>query len=164
MGQSLQFVLHPTVGGAFPSVCLVPLLPFQPFQGSPLQDEVPASAPPAGCAAQTWGALSYSEVRGKRRHSLEEAKESIGLQEHAQEGPTQEHNDYPPQEEAGPLELVPLEEEGKRLPQADDEQEASQEQQLRGREGEKHESKHTTPPREAGARPGAPRQAWGRPC
>ena len=60
-------------------------------------------------------------------HSLEEAKESIGFQEHAQKGPAQEHNDHTPQEEAGPFELVPLEEEGKGLPQADDEQEASQE-------------------------------------
>ena len=68
-------------------------------------------------------------------HSLEEVKEAIGFQEHAQEGPAQEHNDHAPQEEAGPLELVPLEEEGKRLPQADDEGEAGQEQQLWEREG-----------------------------
>ena len=61
-----------------------------------------------------------------------EAKEAIGFQAHAQERPAQQDDDHAPQEEAGALEFVPLEEEGERPPQADDEREASQEQQLRG--------------------------------
>lgn len=67
-------------------------------------------------------------------HLLKEAEESVGFQDHAQERPVQERNDHAPQEEAGALELVPLEEEGKRPPQANDEGEAGQEQQLQSRE------------------------------
>lgn len=64
--------------------------------------------------------------------SPEEAEEAIGFQDHAQERPAQQDDGHAPQEEAGALEFVPLEEEGERPPQADDEGEASQEQQLWG--------------------------------
>lgn len=90
--------------------------------------------------------------RGGNWHSLEEVKESVGFQAHAQKGPAQEHNDHTSQEEAGPLELVPLEEEGEHLPQANDEGQAHQEQELRGRE----RSMSANTPAPQGQGPGAP--------
>lgn len=70
------------------------------------------------------------ESKDHREKALEEVNKSIDFQEHAQQGPAQQHNGYTPQEEDGPLELVSLEEEGKCPPQANDEGEASQEQQI----------------------------------
>lgn len=127
----------------------MPLPVFNPsMRPSPVYSP-PTSAHPAGWAAKPGGVTSALQkprwaCPGERGlHLPEEAKEPVGFQAHAQEGPAQEHNDHTPQEEAGPFELVLLEEEGKRLSEADDEGEASQEQQLRERE--EHEIKHTSP-------------------
>ena len=117
----------------------------------------------SSAAQRPWSA--DREARGL--FSPEEAEEAVGFQDHAQERPAQQDDGHAPQEEAGALEFVPLEEEGERPPQADDEGEASQEQQLWGRERWAGESEHagsappTPGPRPAGggAGPAPPSQA-----
>lgn len=121
------------------SVHQVPTPVSSPSESPPLSGSSPASVCTASHAAHTRWSLSSANQRPWGAHheaqdlfSPEEAKEAIGFQEHAQERPAQQDDDHAPQEEAGALEFVPLEEEGERPPQADDEGEASQEQQLRG--------------------------------
>lgn len=62
----------------------------------------------------------------------EEVDEAISFQQHAQERPPHEDNDDPSKEEAGALHLWPLEEEGEGPPEADDEDQAGEEEDLGG--------------------------------
>jgi len=66
------------------------------------------------------------------RDRPEEGEEAISLQQHAQEGPPHEDDDDPPEEEAGALQLWPLEEEVEGPSEANDEDQAGEEEYLRG--------------------------------
>lgn len=62
----------------------------------------------------------------------EEGDEAVSLQQHAQERPPHEDNEDPPHEEAGALQLWPLEKESEGPPEADDEDQAGEEEDLGG--------------------------------
>lgn len=62
----------------------------------------------------------------------EEGDEAVSLQQHAQERPPHEDDEDPPHEEAGALQLWPLEKESEGPPEADDEDQAGEEEDLGG--------------------------------
>ena len=70
------------------------------------------------------------EVDGDGEESAEEDDEAVALDDHAGDGPAEQHDDDAAEEGRRPLHLVPLEEEAERPLQADDEGQAGQEQNL----------------------------------
>lgn len=88
---------------------------------------------PGRCWWRGFGAAP-TPCRGSRvpQDRPEEADEAVSLQQHAQDRPAHEDDEDPPQEEAGALQLLPLEEEGEGPPEADDEDQAGEEEDLGG--------------------------------
>ena len=70
------------------------------------------------------------EVDGDGEEPAEEDDEAVALDDHAGDGPAEQHNDDAAEEGRRALHLVPLEEEAERPLQADDEGQAGQEQDL----------------------------------
>lgn len=66
----------------------------------------------------------------------EERDEAVSLQQHAQERPPHEDNEDPPKEETAALHLLPLEEEGEGPPEANDEDQTGEKEDLGGGSGE----------------------------
>lgn len=92
-----------------------------------------AASSPGRCWWRGFGAAP-TPCRGSRvpQDRPEEADEAVSLQQHAQDRPAHEDDEDPPQEEAGALQLLPLEEEGEGPPEADDEDQAGEEEDLGG--------------------------------
>ena len=70
------------------------------------------------------------EVDSDGEESAEEDDEAVALDDHAGDGPTEEHDDDPAEKGRRPLHLVPLEEEAGRPLEADDEGQPGQEKDL----------------------------------
>ena len=75
------------------------------------------------------------EVDGDGEEAAEEDDEAVALDDHAGDGPAQEHDDDAAEEGRRPLHLVPLEEESERPLEADDEGQPRQEEDLEGGRG-----------------------------
>ena len=66
----------------------------------------------------------------------EERDEAVSLQQHAQERPPHEDDEDPPKEETAALHLLPSEEVGEGPPEANDEDQTGEKEDLGGGSGE----------------------------
>ena len=76
------------------------------------------------------------EVDGDGEEPAEEDDEAVALDDHAGDGPAEEHDDDAAEKGRRPLHLVPLEEEAERPLEADDEGQPGQEKDLEAEEND----------------------------